>query len=166
MLMKWLERRPWRFWSTTSGTCPTSPSPWHCSPRRLTQTSRPGWLRGSLPWRTKRRRHRNLWSPSFPRLVAPLSCTTWTEDSWEFFSIIKVDDNWLEQPVNSWKLSEDYRTARMFVHTAKTTNYLAERAIKSATDYSQILSSDQGQGHQEEDHPGGGGPQEELPGLQ
>ena len=75
-------------------------------------------------------------------MVAPLSCTTWTEDSWEFFSIIKVDDNWLEQPVNSWKLSEDYRTARMFVHTAKTTNYLAERAIKSATDYSQILTKD------------------------
>ena len=38
-----------------------------------------------------------------------------TEDSWEFFSIIKVDDNWLKQPVDSWEDSEDYITAKMFV---------------------------------------------------
>ena len=45
--------------------------------------------------------------------------------------------------MNSWKLSEDYRTARMFVHTVKTTNDLAKRAIKMATDYSQILTKEE-----------------------
>ena len=30
-----------------------------------------------------------------------------TEESLDFFSIIKVDNNWLEQPVGSWEFSED-----------------------------------------------------------
>ena len=66
-----------------------------------------------------------------------------TEESLQFFSIIKVDSNWLEQPVESWEDSEEYKTARMFVHTVKTTNDLAERAIKTTTDYSQILTKDE-----------------------
>ena len=36
-----------------------------------------------------------------------------------------------------------YITAKTFVHTVKTTNDLAERAIKMATDYSQILTEDE-----------------------
>ena len=60
-----------------------------------------------------------------------------TEESLEFFSIIKVDDNWLEQPVDSWEDSEDFITAKMFVHNVKTTNNLEERAIKMATEYAQ-----------------------------
>ena len=39
--------------------------------------------------------------------------------------------------------SEDYRTAETFVRTVKTTNDLAERAVKMATDYSQILTKDE-----------------------
>ena len=31
-----------------------------------------------------------------------------TEESPEFFSIIKVDDNWLGQPVDSWEDNKDY----------------------------------------------------------
>ena len=45
--------------------------------------------------------------------------------------------------MDSWEDSEDYRTARKFVHTVKTTNDLAERAIKTATDYSKILTKDE-----------------------
>ena len=66
-----------------------------------------------------------------------------TEESLDFFSVIKVDDNWLEQPVDSWEDDEDFITAKMFVHTVKTTNDLAERAIKMATDYAQILTKDE-----------------------
>ena len=66
-----------------------------------------------------------------------------TKESSEFFSVIKVDDNWLEQPVDSWEDNADYTTAKRFVHTVKTTNDLAERAIKMATDYSQILTKDE-----------------------
>ena len=50
-----------------------------------------------------------------------------------------MDYNWLQQPVGT----EDYNTAREFVHTVKTTNDLAERAIKTATDFSQILTKDE-----------------------
>ena len=63
-----------------------------------------------------------------------------TEESLDFFSIIKVDNNWLEQPVGSWEFSEDNITAKKFVHTVKTTNDVAKRAIKIATVYSQTLS--------------------------
>ena len=45
--------------------------------------------------------------------------------------------------MDSWEDSEDYITAKMFVHTVKITNNLAERAIKTATDYSQILTKDE-----------------------
>ena len=54
-----------------------------------------------------------------------------------------MDNNWLEQPVDSWEDNADYTTAKMFVHTVKTTNDLAERAVKMATDYSQILTKDE-----------------------
>ena len=66
-----------------------------------------------------------------------------TEESLDFFSIIKVDNNWLEQPVDSWEDNADYTTAKTFVFTVKTTNDLAERAVKMATDYSQILTKDE-----------------------
>ena len=45
--------------------------------------------------------------------------------------------------MGSWEDNEEYNTAREFVHTVKTTNDLAERAIKTATDYSQILMKDE-----------------------
>ena len=45
--------------------------------------------------------------------------------------------------MDSWEDSEDYITAKMFVHTVKTTNDLVERAIKMATDYAQILTKDE-----------------------
>ena len=54
-----------------------------------------------------------------------------------------MDNNWLEQPVDSWEDNADYTTAKTFVHTVKTTNDLAERAVKMATDYSQILTKDE-----------------------
>ena len=87
-----------------------------------------------------------------------------TEESLGFFSIIKVDDNWLEQPVGSWEDSEDYKSARMFVHTVKTTNDQAERAIKTANDYSQILTKDEDTRRRSTRGWMGRRPQEELPG--
>ena len=86
-----------------------------------------------------------LVKPKFPKIGRTTELYDLvTEDSWEFFSIIKVDNNWLEQPVDSWEDSEDYRSAKTFVQTIKTTKDLAERAIKTATDYS---NPDQGRGH-------------------
>ena len=77
--------------------------------------------------------------PTFPRIGRNTQLhNLLTEESPEFFSIIKVDDNWLGQPVDR-EDNKDYTTAKMFVRTVKTTNDLAERAVKMATDYSQIL---------------------------
>ena len=66
-----------------------------------------------------------------------------TEEPLEFFSIIKVDSKWLEQAVDSWDNSGDFQTTKTFVSTVKTTNDLAERAIKTATDYAQILTKNE-----------------------
>ena len=46
-------------------------------------------------------------------------------------------------PVDSWEDSKDYIIAKTFVLIVKTTNDLAERAIKMATDYAQILTKDE-----------------------
>ena len=51
-----------------------------------------------------------------------------------------MDHNWLGQPVDSWEDNKDYTTAKTFV---RTVNDLAERAVKMATDYSQILTKDE-----------------------
>ena len=92
----------------------------------------------------KNTRSQKLMKPKFPKIGPNTQLYDLvTEESLEFFSIIKVDSNWLEQSVDSWEDSEDYITARMFVRTVKTTNDLAERAIKTATDYSQILTKDE-----------------------
>ena len=40
-----------------------------------------------------------------------------TEEPLEFFSIIKVDSKWLEQPVDSWDNSGDFQTTKTFVST-------------------------------------------------
>ena len=92
----------------------------------------------------KNTKAQKLRKPKFPKIGPKTELYDLvTEESLEFFSIIKVDDNWLKQPVVSWEDSKDYITARMFVRTVKTTNDLAERAIKTATDYSQILTKDE-----------------------
>ena len=62
--------------------------------------------------------------------------------SWEFFDILKVKADWLNQPVTEWEDSEDYRKARHFVMTVKVVNDAAERGIKLASDYAQSLTKD------------------------
>ena len=93
--------------------------------------------------RKKNTKTQKLGKPKFPRIGPNTQLhDLLTKESLKFFSVIKVDDNWLEQPVDSWEDNADYTTAKTFVHTVKTTNDLAERAVKMATDYSQILTKD------------------------
>ena len=61
--------------------------------------------------------------------------------SWDFFTILRVEADWLTWPLNKWEESKDYRKARQFVTTVKVVNDAAER-IKLASDYVQTLTKD------------------------
>ena len=62
--------------------------------------------------------------------------------SWDFFTILKVEADWLTWPLDKWEESEDFRKARKFVTTVKVVNDAAERGIKLASDYVQSLTKD------------------------
>ena len=42
--------------------------------------------------------------------------------SWDFFTILRVEADWLTWPLDKWEESEDYRKARQFVTTVKVVN--------------------------------------------
>ena len=62
--------------------------------------------------------------------------------SWDFFTILRVEADWLTWPLDKWEESEDYQKARQFVMTVKVVNDAAERGIKLASDYVQSLTKD------------------------
>ena len=62
--------------------------------------------------------------------------------SWDFFTILRVEADWLTWPLDKWEESEDYRKAWQFVTTVKVVNDVAERGIKLASDYVQSLTKD------------------------
>ena len=81
--------------------------------------------------------------PEFPVVTGDSELWDFVKpSSWEFFDILKVKADWLNQPVTEWEDSEDYRKARHFVMTVKVVNDAAERGIKLASDYAQSLTKD------------------------
>ena len=62
--------------------------------------------------------------------------------SWDFFTILRVEADWLTWPLDKWEESEDYRKAWQFVTTVKVVNDAAKRRIKLASDYVQFLTKD------------------------
>jgi hypothetical protein len=62
--------------------------------------------------------------------------------SWDFFTILRVEADWLTWPLDKWEESEDFRKARQFVTTVKVVNDAAERGIKLASDYVKSLTKD------------------------
>ena len=62
--------------------------------------------------------------------------------SWDFFTILRVEADWLTWPLDKWEESKDYRNARQFVTTVTVVNDAAERGIKLASDYVQSLTKD------------------------
>ena len=62
--------------------------------------------------------------------------------SWDFFTILRVEADWLTWPLDKWEESEDFRKARQFVTTVKVVNDAAERGIKLASDYAESLTKD------------------------
>ena len=47
--------------------------------------------------------------------------------SWDFFTILRVEADWLTWPLDKWEESEDFRKARQFVTTVKVVNDATER---------------------------------------
>ena len=60
-----------------------------------------------------------------------------------FFSILKLDWDWLRVKPSEWENFESYREARDFVRTVKVTNDVAEHGIELVGDYTQILTKDE-----------------------
>ena len=81
--------------------------------------------------------------PSFPEVTATTQLRDLvTPQSWQFFEIVKVCPDWLALPPAEWASSDDFRLAREYVQTLKVTNDTAERGIKIASDFMQVLTKD------------------------
>ena len=65
-----------------------------------------------------------------------------TSESWQFFDILNLPGDWLALPPAEWKENPDYLAAAEFVKTVKVTNDVAEREVKIASDYANILTRD------------------------
>ena len=65
-----------------------------------------------------------------------------TPESFKFFSILKLDHSWLAMNPDKWVQEESFRLAESFVKTVKVTNDVAERGVKLAEDYANMLTKD------------------------
>ena len=62
--------------------------------------------------------------PDFPKLEMTTELYDLvTEDSWQFFDIVKVAPDFLALPPSEWADNEDYMTAREYVTTLKVTYF-------------------------------------------
>ena len=75
--------------------------------------------------------------PSFPDKVTVSSKLSdfITEDSWFFFYILQMDDDFLAAPVSDWPSFDSYSVASTNVKAINVTNDVAERTVKLATDF-------------------------------
>ena len=81
--------------------------------------------------------------PEYPTVTAGSELWDFVQPySWDFFTILRIEADWLTWPLDKWEESEDYRKARQFVTTVKVVNDAAERGIKLASDYVQSLTKD------------------------
>ena len=81
--------------------------------------------------------------PAFPIVTGESKLWDFvTEESWDFFKILKVQVDWLTWPPVRWEESNSYRKIENVITTAKVINDTAERAIKLASDYAQSLTKD------------------------
>ena len=58
--------------------------------------------------------------PEYPTVTAGSELWDFVQPhSWDFFTILRVEADWLTWPLDKWEESEDYRKARQFVTTVK-----------------------------------------------
>ena len=58
------------------------------------------------------------------------------------FDALSLSKDFLAVPVGTWSEREDYRAARNIVHALKVVNDCVERAVKLATDFNEVLTTD------------------------
>ena len=56
---------------------------------------------------------------------------------------ISSPPSWLAMDPDKWEEDESYKVAKDFVRTVKVTNDVAERGVKMAADYANILTKDE-----------------------
>ena len=64
--------------------------------------------------------------------------------SYTLFSILGTDYDWLQHKPEDWENFPDYLEMREFVRTVKVMNDASERGVKMISDYSKILTEDNG----------------------
>ena len=81
--------------------------------------------------------------PTYPDLTPTMELSVLiTGKSWKFFNITGTGSEWLNKPVSEWESDGELVKARNFVLHIKTVNDTAERAVKLASEYVNILTKD------------------------
>ena len=81
--------------------------------------------------------------PTYPDLTPTMELSVLiTGKSWKFFNITGTGSEWLNKPVSEWESDGEFVKARNFVLHIKTVNDTAERAVKLASEYVNILTKD------------------------
>ena len=81
--------------------------------------------------------------PTYPDLTPATELSDLvTGKSWQFFTITGTGFEWLTKPVTEWESDGEFVKARNFVLHVKTVNDTAERAVKLASEYVNILTKD------------------------
>ena len=81
--------------------------------------------------------------PTYPDLTPTMELSVLiTGKSWKFFNITGTGSEWLTKPVTEWESDGEFVKARNFVLHVKTVNDTAERAVKLASEYVNILTKD------------------------
>ena len=81
--------------------------------------------------------------PTYPDLTPATELSDLvTGKSWQFFTITGTGSEWLNKPVTEWESDGEFVKARNFVLHVKTVNDTAERAVKLASEYVNILTKD------------------------
>ena len=68
-----------------------------------------------------------------------------TERSLNLFTALKIDRSFLSTDPDEWAEATEYLNVRRTVSAVRCVNDCAERAVKLATDFNQVLTNDESQ---------------------
>lgn len=82
--------------------------------------------------------------PLFPKIITERTnlIDLIGPDSTFLFKALNINMEWLQKPVDTWQLYEDFRKAQNFVKSLKVVNDCAERGVKMMADFAQKITTD------------------------